>query len=553
MTPRPPAPASPGGSVARTLYDIAQGFDSPLDAESRLRRALGLLRRIVPYDRCALLETRAAGAARLVVQPDGPEEQEALSGVLTRFLTVLTDEPPRSADWLLPDVAHLVPCASHLAAPIIGLDRVLGVLFVSHRETDAYTDDHLRLLSVVASQIAAYLTACRLREQEAQIVSEHEAARAAAEAGNRAKDAFLAMLAHELRNPLMPIGIAMQTIRGEAQRDPAVQLARDVVERQVKHLARLLDDLLDVSRLTRDKIELRKETVALQAIVAEALEVTRGFIDARSHLVSVSLADDPLWLEADSTRMTQAVGNLLDNAAKYTPRGGEISVRGYCERGEVVLRVRDTGIGISPEMLPRVFDLFAQVDRSLVRSEGGLGVGLTLARKLIELHGGTITVHSEGLGGGSEFVVRLPVGAPVLHGRRDDSRRVAVPARHILLVEDDDHVRKALQRILKLDAHRVEVARDGPEGVEIALATVPEVVFIDIGLPGIDGYEVGRRIRAALGKRVLLVALTAYGQEQNHRRSSEVGFDAHLVKPVSYEDLGRLLGAVGPMPDDVRP
>lgn len=552
MTPRRPDPSSPGGSVARTLYDIAQGFDSPLDAESRLRRALGLLRRIVPYDRCALLEARAAGAARLVVEPDGPEEQEALSGVLTRFLTVLTDEPLRSADWLLPDVAHLVPCASHLAAPV-GLDRVLGVLFVSHRETDAYTDDHLRLLSVVASQIAAYLTACRLREQEAQIVSEHEAARAAAEAENRAKDEFLAMLAHELRNPLMPIGIAMQTIRGAAERDPAVQLARDVVERQVKHLARLLDDLLDVSRLTRDKIELRKETVTLQAIVAEALEATRGFIDPRRHLVSVSLADDPLWLGADPTRVTQVVGNLLDNAAKYTPPGGEISVTGYGERGEVVLRVRDTGIGISPEMLPRVFDLFAQVDRSLVRPEGGLGVGLTLARKLIELHGGTIIVHSEGLGRGSEFVVRLPVGAPVLRGRRDDSRRVAVPARHILLVEDDDHVRKALQRILKLDAHRVEVARDGPEGVEIALATVPEVVFIDIGLPGIDGYEVGRRIRAALGKRVLLVALTAYGQEQNHRRSSEAGFDAHLVKPVSYEDLGRLLGAVGPMPDSFRP
>jgi signal transduction histidine kinase/CheY-like chemotaxis protein len=553
MTPLRPDPSNPIGSIARTLYDIGQGFDSPLETEPRLRRALRLLRRIVPYDHCALLEAPEAGAARLVVEPDAPEIREAVSRVLTRFLTVLTDEPPRAADWLPPDLAHLVPCASHLAVPLVGLDRALGVLFVSYREVDAYTDDHLRLLSVVASQIAAFLTACWLREQEAQIVSEHEAARAAAEAGNRARDEFLAMLGHELRTPLMGIRITMQTIRGQAERDPDVQRASDAVERQIKHLARLLDDLLDVSRLTRGKIELRKETGALQVIVAEALEATRSSIDIRRHVVSVSLADDPLWFEADPTRITQVVANLLDNAAKYTPPGGEISVTGYGERGEVVLRVRDTGIGISPEMLPRIFDLFAQVDRSPVRSEGGLGVGLTLARMLIELHGGTIIGQSEGLGRGSEFVLRLPVGAPVLRGRRDDSRPVAAQARHILLVEDDDNVRKALHRILTLHAHRVQVARDGPEGVEIALAAVPEVVFIDIGLPGIDGYEVGRRIRAALGKQVLLVALTAYGQEEDHRRSSEAGFDAHLVKPVSYQDLSRLLGPVGPMPDSFRP
>ena len=217
MTPLDPGSSNVVGSFARPLYDIAQGFDSPLDAEFRLRRALGLLRRIVPYDHCALLEASAAGAARLVVEPDAPETREALNRVLTRFLTVLTDEPRRAADWLPPDVAHLVPCAAHLAVPLVGLDRVLGVLFVSHQEADAYTDDHLRLLSVVASQIAAYLTACRLREQEAQIVSEHEAARAAAEAENRAKDEFLAMLAHELRNPPMAIRIAMQTIRGQSR------------------------------------------------------------------------------------------------------------------------------------------------------------------------------------------------------------------------------------------------------------------------------------------------------------------------------------------------
>jgi CheY-like chemotaxis protein len=353
------------------------------------------------------------------------------------------------------------------------------------------------------------------------------------------------MLAHELRNPLTAVRIAMQTIRGQAGRDPIVQRARDVVERHAKHLTRLLDDLLDVSRLTRGKIELHKETVTLQTIVAAALETTRGFIDDRRHRESVSLPAELLWFEADPTRITQVVGALLDNAAKYTPRGGEISVTGYGEGGEVVLRVRDTGIGIAPEMLRPVFDLFVQADRSLAGSEGGLGVGLTLARTVVELHGGTIIAHSEGPGRGSEFVVRLPVGAPVGPPGPDDRRRVAIQARHILLVEDDDSVRKALRRMLELDGHRVEVAGDGPEGVELALATAPEVAFIDIGLPGIDGYEVGRRIRAVLGSRVLLVALTAHDLEQDRRRSSEAGFDAHLVKPVSYEGFARVLDRVG--------
>jgi len=541
MTPLRSGSSDLAGSGARTLYDIAQGFDSPLDAELRIRHALGLLRRVVPYDRCALLEASAAGAARLVVEPDAPEVREALNPVLARFVTTLTGEPPQDPAWLPPELAHLVPCASHLAVPLVALDRVQGVLFVSHRGADAYTDDHLRFLSVVASQIAGYLTACRLREQEAQIVSEHEAARAAAESESRAKDEFLAMLAHELRNPSRAIQIAMQTLRGQSERDPIVGRARDVVERQIGHLTRLLDDLLDVSRLMRGKIELRKQTVTLQMVVAEALETTRGFIDAQGHVESVSLPEMPLWFEADPTRITQIVGNLLDNAAKYTPQGGQIWVTGYRERSEVVLHVRDTGVGIAPEVLPRVFDLFAQVDQPVARASGGLGVGLTLARTLTELHGGTITVESEGRGRGSEFVVRLPVGAPIPPGDDDLRRRVGVQPRHIVLVEDDDNVRKALRRILELDGHRVEVASDGAEGVELLLATVPDVAFIDIRLPGIDGHEVARRIRARLGARVLLVALTAQGREQDRRRARWAGFDAHLVKPVSYEDLTRVL------------
>jgi len=409
MSPLFPKRSSPVGSVARTLYDIAQGFDSPLDTESRLRRALKLLRRIIPYRQCALLEA-AAGESRLVVEPDRREERESLNPVLARFLTVLTDDAKRGADTGSLNVTHVAPLVSpsHLAVPIVGLDRVLGVLFVRDGKPNAFTDVHLQLLSVVASQIAAYLTACRLHKQDAQIVSEHKAARAAAETENRAKDEFLAMLAHELRNPVMAIRSAMQTIRDKAEPNANLQQATDFAEQQLKHLSWLLDDLLDVSRLTRGKIALRKETVTLQTIVAEALEITRSSIDAHELVVSLSLPEKPLRFEADSTRIIQVVGNLLDNAAKYTPRGGEISVTGYYERDEVVLCVRDTGIGISPEMLPRVFDLFVQSDPFLARSEGGLGVGLTLARTLVELHGGSINAHSEGSGRGSEFVVRLP-------------------------------------------------------------------------------------------------------------------------------------------------
>ena len=412
MTPLHPNASDPVASVARTLYDIAQSFDWPLDPEPRLRRALRLLRRIVPYDRCGLLDTPAVGAPRLVIEPDAAEEREGMSRVLRRFLALLTEETHRARPGRPPDAA-LVPLwasPSHLALPLVGLDRVLGVLCV--RGTDVYTDNHLRLLSVVAAHIAAYLTACRLREQEAQMVKEHEAARAAADAESRGKDAFLAMLARELRKPLTPIRFAMLTIRSQAERDPAVQRAKDVVERQVEYQSRLLDDLLDVSRLERNKVDLRKESLTLQTIVTEALQTALGFAEARRHRVSVSLPEEPLLLEGDSTRLTQVVANLLGNAARFTPPGGEISVAAYREGGEIVLRVRDRGVGISPEMLPRVFDLCAQADRPLPHAEEGLGVGLTLARILVELHGGSINAHSEGPGRGSEFVVRLPIGAP---------------------------------------------------------------------------------------------------------------------------------------------
>ena len=403
MTSYRPGASDPVQLVARTLYDIAQGFDWLLDPEPRLRRALRLLRRIVPYDRCGLLDMPAVGGSRLVVEPDAPDERDGVARILRRFVAVLTDEAHRP-------FVPLWASSSHLAVPLVGMDRVMGILLV--RGTEVYTENHLRLLSVVAAQIAAYLTACRLREQEAQIVVDHEAARVAADAESRSKDEFLAMLARELGKPLTPIRLAMLTIRGQAERDPAVQRAKDVVERQVESLRQVLDALLDVLRLRREKVELRKQSTTLQTIVTAALETTLGLADARRHRVSVSLPVDPLWLEADAARLTQAVSNLLDNAAKFTSPGGEISVTGSREGATIVLRVRDSGVGPSREMAPLLFDLCAQTDRPLRQGEEVLGVGLTLARLLIELHGGSLEAHSEGEGQGSEFVVRVPIGAP---------------------------------------------------------------------------------------------------------------------------------------------
>jgi signal transduction histidine kinase/ActR/RegA family two-component response regulator len=356
---------------------------------------------------------------------------------------------------------------------------------------------------------------------------------------SRHKDDFLAMLAHELRNPLAPILSAMQVIRRHPDNSDVVQRAREVVERQVRHQAQLLDDLLDVSRITRGLIKLRKTAIDARTAVAAAVEATRPVIDARSHTLTVILPDEPLRLEADPTRLTQMVTNLLDNAAKYTNPGGHIEISASHDGDHVVVRVRDTGIGIPLDMQTRIFELFTQGDVPIARSLGGLGLGLSLVRSLTELHGGGIDVKSEGPGRGSEFTIRLPAGKP--EGRSGGETASTGAARHVLVIEDNTDAREMLRMALELDGHRVETAADGVSGVEAALRTTPDLVLVDIGLPGLDGYAVARRLRAALGHRVTLVALTGYGQSEDRRRTSEAGFDAHLVKPVDPDVLSRAL------------
>ena len=356
---------------------------------------------------------------------------------------------------------------------------------------------------------------------------------------SRHKDDFLAMLAHELRNPLAPILSAMQVIRRHPDNSDVVQRAREIVERQVRHQAQLLDDLLDVSRITRGLIKLRKSAIDARSAVAAAVEATRPMIDARTHTLAVLVPDAPLRLEADPTRLTQMVTNLLDNAAKYTNPGGHIEVSAPHDAEHIVIRVRDTGIGIPPDMQTRIFDLFTQGEVPIARPLGGLGLGLSLVRSLAELHGGSIEVRSDGPGRGSEFTIRLPAG------KADGGQATETPspstARHVLVIEDNADAREMLRLALELDGHRVETAADGTSGVELALQTTPDLVLVDIGLPGLDGYAVARRLRAALGHRVTLVALTGYGQSEDRRRTSEAGFDAHLVKPVDPDVLSRAL------------
>ncbi|MES1243536.1 MAG: ATP-binding protein [Acidobacteriota bacterium] len=375
----------------------------------------------------------------------------------------------------------------------------------------------------------------------------------------RRKDQFLAMLAHELRNPLAPIRNAVELMRQVETGDPSFQPAREMVERQVKHLARLVDDLLDVSRINQGSIRLRKETVDLGTVVQRAVEATRPLIDSRGHELTVRLPTDPVRLEADPARLEQVIANLLNNAAKYTMPGGHLQVlaaqegnqQSNQEGTEAVVRVRDNGIGVPPDVLDRVFEPFVQSEGSLARSEGGLGIGLTLVRSLVEMHGGTVEAHSPGLGQGSEFVVRLPARAAV--GKPAPLPAVPkpedpFPARglRVLVVEDNVDAAESLAALLRLWGHEVRVVHDGLDAIEAARRQHPEVVLLDIGLPGLDGYQVAKRLREdAELDGALLVAMTGYGQPDDRRRSREAGIHHHFVKPVEPFVLRTLLANLG--------
>jgi two-component system CheB/CheR fusion protein len=380
-------------------------------------------------------------------------------------------------------------------------------------------------------------------------------------AADRSKNEFLALLAHELRNPLAPLRNAAHVLEtagvGGADED-AVRQARSMMSRQIQNMARLIEDLLDVSRITRGEVRLRRERVELAALLRQVTELTQPLREKNGQTLSLSLPPEPVYLDADPTRLDQIFGNLLNNAAKFTPYGGQCWVTAELVRealpeapGEVVVRVRDDGAGMAPETLPRIFELFMQADRSYDRAGGGLGIGLTLVRRLAELHGGSVEARSAGLGEGSELVVRLPVLAPV---NRESERSVGVAAaeaelspaaaqlRRVLVVDDNVDTAESLAMLLRLKGHDVQVAYDGPAALDAARAFHPEAVLLDIGLPGLDGYQVAarlRRRRRTAGS--LLVALTGYGQEDDQRRAEHAGFDHHLTKPVDPQVIYDLL------------
>lgn len=380
-------------------------------------------------------------------------------------------------------------------------------------------------------------------------IAERKRAEESLREADRLKDEFLAMLAHELRNPLAPLRNALHVMKQPAASAAMLQQLRDMAERQVQHMAKLLDDLLDVSRISRGRIELRKENCDLATILARTVEGVRPIVEERDHELTVALPTRPLRVEADATRLEQVMMNLLINAVKYTDPAGKIWLSAERDGSEAVLRVRDTGIGIAAAMLPRIFDLFVQAERRLERSQGGLGIGLTLVKRLVELHGGRVEAHSPGLGRGSEFVVRLPAApdpafsASVIGPGADLQH--AAPARRVLVVDDNVDAADSLAMLLKLGGHEVRVAYDGPTALLVAQAFHPQIALLDIGMPTMDGYEVARRLREQPEPRPeLIVAMTGWGQDTDRRRSSDAGFDHHLVKPVEPAALEKVLSGM---------
>ncbi len=384
----------------------------------------------------------------------------------------------------------------------------------------------------------------RTAELEASTARQTELAEQLRHADRR-KDEFLALLAHELRNPLAPVRNAVTIMRMKNSDDPELAWCRDVIERQANQLTRLVDDLLDVSRITRGKITLRIETLDLGTVIDAAVETSRPLIDAQKHELVVTLPKNRVRIEGDLTRLTQVVANLLNNAAKYQNERGRIELTAACEGGDAVISVTDQGVGITPEMLAQVFELFSQGERAPDRAQGGLGIGLSLVKNLVEMHGGSVGAVSAGLGKGSKFMVRLPTvsaePAALTTPTPDSAVVTAAQSLRVLVVDDSTDAAESLAKLLRLAGHEVLVAHDGQRALEIAAAGRPSVMLLDIGLPGMDGYEVCRRLRQQGFSDARIIAVTGYGQERDRQRSREAGFDSHTIKPVDPSELMKLV------------
>lgn len=429
--------------------------------------------------------------------------------------------------------------ALHSVPLMSGAGEAIGALTVYFDQPRFPSEREMHQADLLAQKAVLYID--RAQSEQALRTSARRL-----EEADRRKDQFLATLAHELRNPLAPIRNAVHFMQLRGNRDPEMQNARDMIDRQVRQMVRLVDDLLEVSRITLGQIQLKCEPVSLATVVTNAVEVSHPLIDSARHRLNVHLADESLYVEGDSTRLSQVLQNVLNNAAKYTPPGGEITLRVEREGSHAFIRVRDTGIGIPPSMLDRVFEMFTQVDRGSSLSQGGLGIGLALAQQLTQMHGGRIEVSSDGEGRGSEFSVRLPLSmSPQARALLPDlAGSLYRPERRRVLVADDNiDGAESLRLNLEISGHDARAVFDGAAALALADEFRPEVMVLDLGMPKLDGYEVCRRVREfPWGNDVMIIALTGWGQEQDRRRTLEAGFDHHLVKPVEPQLLTKLIG-----------
>lgn len=545
-----PAGASSEGtkqSLARLLAGTAHALESDKGASERIRHVLAQLRDLVPYDRCAFLALSPDGEKTLTTLPaaDGPELGRVRAALERVWALLAEDEsPPREINW-----GQLEHWRSCLAVPLVGFDETVGVLALGRDAPDAYNELDLQLLAIVGAQLASYLTALRARAEERE---QQRRAQRHSEERKRRLEVFLAMLSHELRNPLAPIRTSIELLHLKQGDARIRQQALATLDRQVHNLTRLVDDLLDVSRVTTGRIQLQRVDAELNDLVKGVADSFRPQMQERRHQFSFQAADGAVWVRVDPARLEQVVGNLLSNAAKYTPPGGWVRLTVAQERdaGQAVIRVRDSGEGIPPGLRPRVFELFSQGERPLGHHESGLGLGLALVKSLVELHEGTVAVESDGPGKGSEFVVRLPVvPSPVSSAEPSHSAAGNLPAAsslRVLLVDDVADTRTTGRLLLEDYGYQVRTAHDGPSAVQAAQEFEPHVVLLDIGLPGMDGYEVAQRIRRdAAGRDVVLIAATGYAQTSDQRRSKDAGFDHHLIKPLDFATtLHRLLESI---------
>jgi PAS domain S-box-containing protein len=483
--------------------------------------------------------------------PDTNDPHGAYEVLRTGMSDMLEEIPDALIAQGAKDEEHLriirsLGLTSYICVPLRARERTFGVLsFVSAESGRRYTRADLALAEELAQRSAIAIENAQLYAKLRDMVTQLGDA-------DRRKDEFLATLAHELRNPLAPLRNAVELMRRSEGDAIVMEQARSMLGRQLDQVVRLVDDLLDMSRISRGKVQVRKQRVELAAVIRSAVETVRPLIDSQAHELTITVPPQAIQLDADPTRLAQVISNLLNNAAKYTEKGGHIWLTVEQQGNEVTLSVRDTGIGIAAEHLRHIFEMFSQVAPALERSHGGLGIGLSLVRGLVELHGGTVEARSAGIGMGSEFIVRLPV-ANVPLAREPEappSRTTATSAqkRRILVVDDNRDAADSLALMLKVVGHETRTAYDGLEATQAAAAILPEVILLDIGLPKMNGYEVAKHIRQqSWGSGIALIALTGWGQEEDKRRAFEAGFDHHLTKPVQAVALEKLLALINPV------